>query len=116
MKRTELTGENYKGSGIKTLRAIAYLSLILGFAGALAFAPMWNVYVNYHSEINIIGISCSGASVISGFIIQGVCLCLATIAETSLVKTVTHEREILANETAETKCLKIEKEKASVEE
>lgn len=116
MKRTELTEENYKGSGIKTLRAIAYLSLILGFAGALAFAPMWNVYVNYHSEINMIGILCSVASVISGFIMQGTCLCIATIAETSLVKTVAHEREIIAKETAEAERLKKEEEKVSVEE
>ena len=115
MKRTELTEENYKGSGINTLRRIAYLTLILGFAGALACAPMWNVYVNYHSEINIIGVLCSVASVISGFIMQGICLCVATIAETSLVKTVAHEREIIAKETAEAERLKAEKEKAGTE-
>ena len=56
MKRTELTEMDYKGSGIKTLRGMATLMLILGIIGALSFIPLWSIEKSYHSEINILGI------------------------------------------------------------
>lgn len=43
MKRTELTEMDYKGSGIKTLRGMATLMLILGIIGALSFIPLWSI-------------------------------------------------------------------------
>lgn len=85
--------------------------LAFGFVGALAFAPTWNIYVNYHSEINPIGLLCYVASIVTGFFMQSVCLCIATITEGSLVKTVAHEREIEAKEKEEAEHLQVEKEK-----
>lgn len=116
MKRTELTEADYKGTGIKTLRVMATLTLISGIIGALAFIPTWNAYVNYHSEISIIGISYSIASLISGVFMQSVCLCIATIAEGTLIKTVAHERETEAKEKSETDRQKMEEEKEDAEE
>lgn len=101
MKRTELTEMDYKGSGIKTLRGMATLMLILGIIGALSFIPLWSVERGYHSEINVIGIFYSLTSFISGFFTQGICLGIATIAEGALIKTIAREREIEAKEKAE---------------
>ena len=120
MKRTELTEMDYKGSGIKTLRGMATLMLILGIIGALSFIPLWSIEKSYHSEINILGIFYSITSFISGFFTQGICLGIATIAEGALIKTVAQsvalklivdrEREIEAKEKAEIERKRIEEE------
>lgn len=111
MKRTELTEMDYKGSGIKTLRGMATLMLILGIIGALSFIPLWSIEKSYHSEINILGIFYSITSFISGFFTQGICLGIASYCnEGALIKTVAREREIEAKEKAEIERKRIEEE------
>lgn len=116
MRRIELTEAEYKGSGIKTLRFSGWVLLIVCIIAAVILVPLWTDERGYSNHINWDCVFYSFALVFSGISSLGLCFCIATIAENSLLKTITHEKEIEEKEKAERERLEREEEECEEED
>lgn len=74
---------NYKGTGIKTVRILAYTILIIGSVVSL-FVIANELSVLYKADFSNIAFAI--ISLFGCLLLFGLCLCIATIAENSIIR------------------------------